>query len=137
MRHAFSGTLMAAALVLAALVLAAPVLVAAHHSFAVFDMSGQKTVTGTVKRVDWTNPHIWIWIDVANDKGGAEIYGFEGMSPNYLERRGWKRTTLKAGETITVVYRPLRDGSNGGMFVNTKLANGTVLTMGGGEGPGQ
>jgi hypothetical protein len=128
---------MAAALVLAALALATPVSVAPHHSFAVFDMSGQKTVTGTVKRIDWTNPHIWIWLDVANDKGGADIYGFEGMSPNYLERRGWKRTTLKAGEKVTIVYRPLRDGANGGMFMNTKLANGTVLTMGGGEAAGQ
>jgi Cu/Ag efflux protein CusF len=126
-RHAFSGTLVAVAIVMTA------ASVAAHHSFAVFDMSGQKTATGTVKRVDWTNPHIWIWIDVANDKGGVDIYGFEGMSPNYLERRGWKRTTLKAGEKVTVVYRPLRDGSNGGMFMTTKLANGTVLTMGGGE----
>jgi len=125
-KHAFF-----AALVAAALGAAAPA--AAHHSFAVFDMSAQKTVTGTVKRVDWTNPHIWIWIDVANDKGGADIFGFEGMSPNYLERRGWKRTTLKAGDKITVVYRPLRDGANGGMFMSTKLADGTALTMGGGE----
>jgi hypothetical protein len=105
----------------------------AHHSFAVFDMAAQKTVTGAVKRVDWTNPHIWIWIDVANDKGGTDIYGFEGMSPNYLSRRGWTRTTLKAGDKITVVYRPLRDGANGGMFMNTKLSDGTVLSMGGGE----
>lgn len=120
-----------AALVAGAVAAAAPA--AAHHSFAVFDMSGQKTVTGTVKRVDWTNPHIWIWIDVANDKGGVDLFGFEGMSPNYLNRRGWTRTTLKAGEKITVVYRPLRDGANGGMFMSTKLADGTVLTMGGGE----
>lgn len=107
--------------------------VAAHHSFAVFDMGAQKTVTGTVKKVDWTNPHIWIWIDVKNAKGGVDVYGFEGMSPNYLNRRGWTRTTLKQGDEIAVVYRPLKDGSNGGMFVSTKLADGKMLTMGGGE----
>jgi hypothetical protein len=127
-RHAFIVTLVAAALGLPA----GPA--AAHHSFAVFDMQAQKTITGTVKRVDWTNPHIWIWMDVTNDKGGTDIYGFEGMSPNYLNRRGWTRTTLKAGDRITVAYRPLRDGTNGGMFVSTKLADGTMLTMGGGTG---
>ena len=128
MRHAFIATIVAAALALPA------GQALAHHSFAVFDMQAQKTITGTVKRVDWTNPHIWIWMDVANDKGGMDIYGFEGMSPNFLNRRGWTRTTLKAGDKLTVVYRPLRDGTNGGMFMSTKLADGTMLTMGGGTG---
>jgi hypothetical protein len=127
-RHAFIATIAATALALPA------GHALAHHSFAVFDMQAQKTITGTVKRVDWTNPHIWIWMDVANDKGGMDIYGFEGMSPNFLNRRGWTRTTLKAGDTLTVVYRPLRDGTNGGMFMSTKLADGTMLTMGGGTG---
>jgi hypothetical protein len=125
-RHAFFAWALALAVTIAA------VPATAHHSFAVFDMSAQKTVTGTVKKVDWTNPHIWIWIDVANGKGGSDVYGFEGMSPNFLERRGWKRTTLKTGDPITVVYRPLRDGTNGGMFVSSKLADGTALSMGGG-----
>ena len=108
--------------------------VLAHHSFSAFNTTTEKTVTGTVKQVDWTNPHIWIWIDVANDKGGADTYGFEGMSPNYLERRNWTRSTLKVGEKITVTYNPLRDGKNGGMFRNGKIeSNGKVLTMGGGQ----
>jgi hypothetical protein len=104
---------------------------AAHHSFAAFDMTGQKTITGTVKQVDWTNPHIWIWIDAPNGKGGTETHGFEGMSPNFLARRGWTRTTLKVGDKITVSYRPMKDGSNGGMFINGKMESGKVLTMGG------
>jgi hypothetical protein len=104
---------------------------AAHHSFAAFDMANQKTITGAVKQVDWTNPHIWIWIDVANDKGGSDTYGFEGMSPNYLARRGWTRTTLHVGDTITVSYRPMKDGKKGGMFVSGTTAAGKVLTMGG------
>lgn len=127
MRHVFFAGLLALAVTIAS----DPA--AAHHSFAVFDMAAQKTVSGTVKRVDWTNPHIWIWMDVANGKGGTDVYGFEGMSPNFLERRGWKRTTLKVGDPITVVYRPLRDGTNGGMFLSTKLADGTALSMGGGQ----
>jgi len=107
--------------------------VSAHHSFAMFNMNEEKTITGTVKQVEWTNPHIWIWIDVPNDKGGVDLYSFEGMSPNFLERRNWTRTTLKVGDKITVTFRPLRDGKNGGMFVNGKMPGGTVLTMGGGQ----
>ena len=101
---------------------------AAHHSAAPFDMANQQTVTGTVKQVEWTNPHTWIWLNVTNDQGIVETWGFEGMSPNYWARRGWTRTTLKPGDTISLVFRPLKDGSHGGMFVSTKLADGRVLT---------
>ena len=118
-------------LIAAVLMAASSDLVQAHHSFAPFDMSAQKTVTGTVKRVEWTNPHIWIWLDVPNEQGVVEPWGFEGMSPNYLSRRGWTRTILTVGDKITVSYRPLRSGLNGGMFVSTKLADGRLLTMGG------
>ena len=107
----------------------------AHHSFSAFDMANQKTITGKVSKVDWTNPHIWIWLDVTNDKGGTDTFGFEGMSPNFLARRGWTRTTLKAGDALTVSYRPMKDGSHGGMFISGKMTSGKVLTMGGaGEG---
>src|SRR4051794_37940552 len=103
----------------------------AHHSFAPFDMGVEKTITGTVKQVEWTNPHTWIWLDVMNDQGTTDAWGFEGMSPNYLARRGWTRTTLKVGDKLTVHYRPLRDGSKGGMFVSTKLPDGRTLSMSG------
>lgn len=106
---------------------------AAHHSFSAFNTTEEKTVVGTVKKVEWTNPHIWIFIDVTNDKGGTDIYGFEGMSPNYLERRDWTRTSLKVGDKITVSFNPLRNGDKGGMFRNGKLASGKVLTMNGGQ----
>src|SRR5262245_60320667 len=105
----------------------------AHHSFAAFDITTQKTVTGTVKQVDWTNPHIWLWIDVPNDKGGADTYGFEGMSPNFLARRGWTRTTLKNGDKITINFRPMKDGSKGGMFMTGTMATGKLLSMMGGS----
>jgi hypothetical protein len=99
----------------------------AHHSFAPFNMSSEKTIVGTVKQWDWTNPHTWLWIDVANDKGGMDTWGIEGMSPNYLARRGWSKSTLKAGDKITVVVRPMRDGSAGGMFVRATMADGKVM----------
>ena len=106
-------------------------LAAAHHSFTAFNMTDEKSVTGVVNRVEWTNPHIWIWIDVPDAKGAT--YGFEGMSPNFLERRGWTRTTLKTGDKITVSYRPLRDGKNGGMWMTGKMETGKILTGGGGR----
>ena len=106
-------------------------LATAHHSFTAFNMTDEKSVTGVVNRVEWTNPHIWIWIDVPDAKGAT--YGFEGMSPNFLERRGWTRTTLKAGDKITVSYRPLRDGKNGGMWMTSKMETGKILTGGGGR----
>ena len=103
-----------------------------HHSAAaVFDMGAQKTVTGVVKQVDWTNPHIWL--DVQNASGQMETFGFEVMSPNVLARRGWTRNSLLPGARIAVTYRPLRDGKAGGMFMTGKLEDGKVLTSAGAE----
>jgi hypothetical protein len=102
-----------------------------HHSAAaVFDMNAEKSVTGVVKQVDWTNPHIWIWLDVQN-AGQVERWGFEGMSPNFLARRGWTRSSLLPGMRITVTFRPLRDGKAGGMFMTGTLDDGKVLTSAG------
>jgi hypothetical protein len=95
---------------------------AAHHSFVAFNMNEEKTVTGTVSKVEWTNPHIWIWIDAPDGKGGTANYG-----------RNWTRSTLKVGDKITVSYRPLRDGGNGGMFMTGKMETGKILTMQGGR----
>jgi hypothetical protein len=101
----------------------------AHHSFAAFNTNTEKTISGTVKQVDWTNPHTWIWVDVANSQGSVDTFAFEGMSPNYLARRGWSKSTLKPGDKITVTFRPMKDGSNGGMFMNAKRPTGEVLSM--------
>ena len=106
-------------------------LAAAHHSFAAFDVTTQKEITGTVKKFDYTNPHTWVWLDVPNDHGGVDTWGFEGMSPNYLGRRGWTRTTLQPGDKLTVTYRPMKDGEKGGMWVSGKRPSGEVLMMGG------
>ena len=108
---------------------AAGITVSAHHSFAPFDLSMEKTITGTVSRFEWTNPHSWIWVDVPNEKGGVDSWAVEGMSPNYLARRGWSKSTLKPGEKVTISVRPLRNGQNGGMFVRATLADGRVLTQ--------
>ena len=109
--------------------------VSAHHSFAPFNMQGEKTLVGTVKEFQWTNPHTWIWLEVPNDKGGVDRWGVEGMSPNYLGRRGWTRTTFKPGDKATIVVHPARDGSFGGIFVRATLANGRQLTFAAGDPP--
>ncbi len=101
----------------------------AHHSFAMFDFQASKTVTGTVEQFDWTNPHTFIWLQVptAAGNGATERYGFEGMSPNYLGRRGWSKTTLKPGDKVTVTYHPLKDGSKGGTYQKVMLSDGKEL----------
>jgi len=119
-------------MILAALIAGGISVAVAHHSAAAFDTTTEKTVTGTVQKFNYTNPHTWIWLDVANDKGGVDTWGFEGMSPNYLSRRGWTRSTLKPGDKLTITFRPMRDGEKGGMFVNAKRPDGEVLTMTGG-----
>jgi hypothetical protein len=118
-------------LVATTLLLTGTATLSAHHSFAPFNMDTEKTISGTVKKFDWTNPHTWIWVDVANDKGGVDTWGIEGMSPNFLGRRGWTKNSLKAGDKVTIVIRPLRDGSPGGMFVRATLADGHELRSSG------
>ena len=105
--------------------------IAAHHSTVPFDTTKQTTLTGIVKEFDWTNPHTWIWVNVPNDKGGMDLWGVEGMSPNYLGRRGWTKSTIKPGEKITIVGRPMKDGSKAAMFMSATLANGKVMTQSG------
>lgn len=120
---------------IAAMIAGAGAGVAAHHSFAAFDLGGEKVVEGSVKKVEWTNPHIWVYINGPKQGGGAgtEVYAFEGMSPNFLARRGWQRTTLEDGMKITVHYRPFKNGDAGGMFVSAKLPSGLTLTGGGAQ----
>jgi hypothetical protein len=105
----------------------------AHHSFSMFDMKTTKTIAGTVKQFEWTNPHTWLWLYVSNDKGEQEQWGIEGMSPNYLGRRGWSKNTLKPGDKIKLDIHPLRNGEHGGTFLNVTLPDGKVLKMFGAE----
>lgn len=103
----------------------------AHHSFAMFDQSRQVTLTGTVKEFQFTNPHSWIQLMVSPSEGAdAEQWSIEALSPNVLMRNGWKRNTLKAGDQISVLINPLRDGKKGGNLILVTLADGT--TLGGG-----
>lgn len=106
----------------------APVPALAHHSFAAFDLSQEKTITGTIADFQWTNPHTFVWIDVPTAGGGTEKWGIEGMSPNFLERRGWSKNTLHPGDKVTVTFHPTKFG-HGGSFVRVTLPDGTSRDM--------
>jgi hypothetical protein len=106
--------------------MAAPAL--AHHSFAMFSLQEEKSLSGTVEKFDWTNPHTFIWLDVVT-ASGTERWGIEGMSPNFLERRGWNKNTLAVGDKVTLTFHPLKDGSKGGSFVKVVLPNGKEMNM--------
>ena len=83
----------------------------AHHSFAAeFDRNSPVTLTGSVTRVDWGNPHIWVFLDVKEDTGKVSNWGVEGGAPNALFRNGWRKDSLKVGDTVTVEGFKSKDG---------------------------
>lgn len=99
----------------------------AHHSFAMFDRTKEVTRTGTVKAFQWTNPHSWLQVMVTGDDGKQVEWSFEGGSPGILSRNGWKRTSIKPGDKVTVVFNPLKDGSPGGTFLEVKTESGATF----------
>ncbi len=99
----------------------------AHHSFAMFDQDKTVTLKGTVKEFEWTNPHSWIRLMVADADGKNHEYAFEMGSPARSTFDGWKKDTLKPGDVITVTMHPLKDGSRGGMYLSAVLPNGQKL----------
>ena len=102
---------------------------AAHHSFAMFDQKKVMTLEGTVNQFQWTNPHAFIELDVAS-RGRTQRWAIELNSPNNLTRQGWRRSSLRAGDKITVRIAPLRNGHPGGLFLDLRKPDGTVLDSG-------
>jgi hypothetical protein len=90
----------------------AAVPVVAHHSFAAeFDAAQPITIRGKVTKISWTNPHVWIYLNVADATGKVENWGFEMGAPQQVRARGWDRDTLKAGDELIVEGSRARDGS--------------------------
>jgi hypothetical protein len=106
--------------------------VRAHHSFAAqYDSTKPITLTGTVAKVDWTNPHIHFYVDVKDDKGRVTQWTFEGYPPNMLVRQGWKRdVSMKVGDTVTVSGWQARAETNTGAARDVTWPDGRKLTSG-------
>lgn len=111
---------------------------AAHHSFGLeYDATKPITLTGVVTKVEWTNPHSYILIDVKDDKGNVANWKFEGYGPGVLYRTGWKRdVSIKPGDTVTVSGWRARDGTNWAHSRQVTLANGQKLFFGPPSGTG-
>ena len=118
------------------LVLAVPVL--AHHSFgAEYDVDKPVTVMGVITKIEWTNPHTYLFMDVKDDKGNVANWKFEGYPPVVLNRTGWRKDiTMKAGDTVTVFGWRARDGTNWGHSREITFADGKKLFFGPPAGTG-
>jgi hypothetical protein len=116
-------------LLAASLILGFGGIAAAHHSNAAYDLDNPKTVEGTVKTVNWTNPHITFVIepDVKNGDQSAS-WVFEVSSPGVLTRSGWTKRSLQPGDHAVFRYAPLRDGNPGGFLLKVTLPSGQELS---------
>ena len=104
----------------------------AHHSFAMFDRSKTLTLQGTVKEVQWANPHTWIQLVVSSDTGAdTSEWGIEAGSPNMMVRQGWKSQTLKVGDQVSLQAHPMLDGRKIASLVSVTLPDGRTLGSGG------
>src|SRR6185437_10775397 len=106
----------------------------AHHTYAMFDRSQTLTLHGTVAKLEWTNPHVFVWLYVqsASNPGKYDLYALENGSPNAISKIGWNKESLQPGDKVTIEYWPLRDGRKGGHLAKATLATGRVLGAVGG-----
>jgi hypothetical protein len=99
----------------------------AHHAPAIFDQTRTIVVEGKVTDFVWSNPHSWIRMNVVGDDGELTNWSIEMNPPTYLIRGGWRSTTLKPGDEVSVVVNPLRTGEAAGKYVSITLPDGRVL----------
>jgi len=99
----------------------------AHHSFAMFDQSQTVTLQGAVTDFRWTNPHVFIELSVKNESGAEEQWSIEMTSPEHLSRAGWRPSTLKSGDEVTLSIHPMRDGVRGGQYLSGTGPSGPLL----------
>ena len=110
----------------------------AHHSFAAeFDSTKPVTLKGAVTKLEWANPHIWVYLDVKDDQGSLQHWQCEGGAPNTLTRNGWSKDSLKHGDSITIEGLLAKDGSKTCNARVVKLPDGRTVFAGssGGDAP--
>jgi hypothetical protein len=99
----------------------------AHHSSVMFDRAKEVTLKATVKQFYFVNPHVSITVTVPDDKGAPTDWAFEAASVEGMVRSGWKKHTVKPGDSITIIGHPLRNGEHGAQLLRVILADGTSL----------
>ena len=104
----------------------------AHHSFAPFDLARNITLKGTIKEVQFTNPHVWLQVLIPNDRGGQTEWSIEAGAPGMLLRTGWKLNSLKPGDAVIIVTHPAKSGAATGSLVSVTTSDGRTLGPGGG-----
>jgi hypothetical protein len=116
-------------IVLGLLAASAPVF--AHHSFAAeFDGNKQVTLNGVVTKVDWVNPHAYLYVDVKGDDGAVVNWAIETGAPNVLYRQGWRKDDLKTGDMVTLTAFLAKDGSHTAAARDVKLPDGRHVFAG-------
>jgi hypothetical protein len=109
----------------------------AHHSFAAeFDANKRVNLTGTVTKVEWLNPHIWIYLDAKDENGKITKWQCEGGAPNSLVRNGWTREALKAGDEVTIQGSLAKDATNTCNASQVRLPDGRRVFAASSEGEG-
>lgn len=115
-----------AALIAAGLALGSAGPAAAHHSHAMFDMTKEVTITGTVTNYSYRNPHVFLHLDVKDQKGEVTSWAVEMSNISNMQSRGIYLSTFKPGDVITVKINPLRDGRLGGNYTSVTAADGKL-----------
>jgi hypothetical protein len=123
--HRFAKFSVAVVLASGFLLIATPA--RAHHSGAMFDMVHQITLTGVVTKVEWTNPHTFLYLNVKDDKGAVAEWAIEINSPNFLRHNGWTSSTISPGDTVTITGAPAKSGARFMHGMTVELSNGVQL----------
>ena len=114
--------IVAVVLILCGSVISSPLV--AHHSSSAYDVSHPVDMKGVVTNMEWSNPHVFIYMNMKNDKGEVEEWRVEGNSPNMLFRAGWKKEMIKAGDELSVNGAPAKNGAKSLRLISLTLANG-------------
>jgi hypothetical protein len=123
MPHKFLGF---AALTLAAFAIPAT----AHHSHAMYNTDTKVTVEAKVKEYIWSNPHVWVYLEIPDENGQAVEWILEAAAPARLSRAGWSAQSMKPDDIVTVTFSPLRDGTSGGLVGDVVLVDGNTVSTG-------
>jgi len=101
---------------------------AAHHSHSMYDRTRQIVMEAKVKEYIWGNPHVWLYVEIADENGRPREWIMEAADAGGMSRDGWTAESIKPDDMITVIFSPLKDGTGGGLLGAVQLADGTYLT---------